>query len=165
MHGLMMDRPLLISSIIDFAARFHGATEVVSRNVDGSIHRTSWGEIARRAKRLANALTALGVRPGDRVATLAWNSHRHLELYFAVSGMGAVLHTINPRLSPDQLRYVVGHAEDVALCFDSTFAKLAALTASFGVVKSFVALSERADRKSTRLNSSHNPASRMPSSA
>lgn len=143
MHGLMMDQPLLISSIIDFAARFHGATEVVSRNVDGSIHRTSWGEISRRARRLAVALQKLGVRPGDRVATLAWNSHRHVELYFAVSGMGAVLHTINPRLSPDQLRYVVGHAEDVALFFDSTFAKLAALASSFGVIKRFVALSER----------------------
>ncbi len=144
MHGLMMDQPLLISSIIDFAARYNGAAEVVSRNVDGTIHRTTWDEIARRARRMANALTALGVRPGDRVATLAWNNHRHLELYFAVSGMGAVLHTINPRLSPDQLRYVVGHAEDAVLFFDSTFAKLAQLTKSFGIVKHFVAMSERA---------------------
>jgi fatty-acyl-CoA synthase len=143
MHGLMMDQPLLISSILDFVARFHGATEVVSRNVDGSIHRTSWGEVAGRARRLASALTKLGIQPGDRVATIAWNNHRHLELYFAVSGMGAVLHTINPRLSPDQLRYVVGHAEDTALFFDSTFGKLAALTASFGIVKTFLALSER----------------------
>jgi 3-(methylthio)propionyl---CoA ligase len=143
MHGLMMDRPLLISSIIEFAARFHGATEVVSRNVDGTIHRTTWGEVARRSRRLANALLGMGVRPGDRVATLAWNTHRHLELYFAVSGIGAVLHTINPRLSPDQLRYVVGHAEDVALFFDSTFARLAQLTSTFGVVKTFVALGER----------------------
>ncbi len=143
MHGLMMDRPLLISGIIDFAARFHSAVEVVSRNVDGTIHRTTWGQIASRSKRLANALIALGVGEGDRVATLAWNTHRHLELYFAVSGMGAVLHTINPRLSPDQLRYVVGHAEDKVLLFDSTFCKLASLTSTFGIVGSFVALSER----------------------
>ncbi|MEZ4360431.1 MAG: long-chain-fatty-acid--CoA ligase [Kofleriaceae bacterium] len=140
----MMDKPLLISSILDFAARFHGATEVVSRSVDGSVHRTSWAEIASRAQKLASALSALGVRPGDRVATLAWNTHRHLELYFAVSGMGAVLHTINPRLSPEQLRYVVDHAQDTALFFDSTFAKLAQLASTFGVIKHFVALSERA---------------------
>ena len=144
MHGLMMDRPLLISSILDFAERFHGATEVVSRNVDGSIHRTTWGGIARRARQVASALTALGVRQGDRVATIAWNNHRHLELYFAVSSMGAILHTINPRLSPEQLSFVVHHAEDKVLVFDSTFAKLAALASTFGVVKHFVALSEHA---------------------
>ncbi len=144
MHGLMMDRPLLISSILDFAERFHGATEVVSRNIDGSIHRTTWAGIAARARRAASALTALGVGPGDRVATIAWNNHRHLELYFAVSSMGAILHTINPRLSPEQLRYVVHHAEDKVLVFDSTFAKLAALAGSFGVVEHLVAMSEHA---------------------
>ncbi len=147
MHGQMMDRPLLISSILDFAERFHGATEVVSRNVDGSIHRTTWAGVARRARQVANALTALGVRPGDRVATLAWNNHRHLELYFAVSSMGAVLHTINPRLSAEQLRYVVHHAEDRVLAFDSTFNKLAALAASFGVVEHFMALSDPASAR------------------
>lgn len=144
MHGLMMDRPLLISSILDFAERFHGATEVVSRNIDGSIHRTTWAGIAARARRAANALAALGIGPGDRVATIAWNNHRHLELYFAVSSMGAILHTINPRLSPEQLRYVVHHAEDKALVFDSTFAKLAALAGSFGVVRHLIAMSEHA---------------------
>jgi 3-(methylthio)propionyl---CoA ligase len=144
MHGLMMDQPLLISSILEFADRFHHNVEVVSRNVDGTIVRSSWGQIAKRARQLANALTALGVGPGDRVATLAWNNHRHLELYFAVSGMGAVLHTINPRLSAEQLKYVVHHAEDTVLCFDSTFAKLASLVSTFGVVKHQIVLSDRA---------------------
>jgi len=125
MLGLMMDQPLLISSVIEFAARFHARVEVVSRTVEGTVHRTSWGEIARRAKRLANALLRMGIQPGDRVATVAWNTHRHLELYFAVSGIGAVLHTINPRLSPEQLCYIIDHAEDVALFYDTTFAKLA----------------------------------------
>ena len=127
MFGLMMDEPLLISSQIRFAARFHGSVEVVSREVDGSVTRTTWGEVAKRAAKLANALHRLGVQPGDRVATIAWNNHRHLELYFAVSGMGAVLHTINPRLPPDQLLYVVGHAQDSLLFFDTTFTKLAEL--------------------------------------
>ncbi len=130
MFGLMMDEPLLISSQIAFAARFHGHVEVVSRTVEGPIHRGTWGTVARRAAQLAHALTRLGVKPGDRVATIAWNTHRHLELYFAVSGMGAVLHTINPRLPPDQLVYVVDHAEDTVLFFDTTFTKLAQLAAS-----------------------------------
>src|SRR5687767_5264820 len=104
MLGLMMNQPLLISSQIEFAARFHPGTEVIARTVEGEIHRSSWGEVARRSRKLAHALGRLGVKQGTRVATLAWNTHRHLELYFAVSGMGAVLHTINPRLSPEQLR-------------------------------------------------------------
>jgi fatty-acyl-CoA synthase len=143
--GQMMHEPLLISSQIEFAARFHGATEVITRSVEGAIHRSSWGEIARRAKRLANALERLGIKPGDRVATIAWNTHRHLELYFAVSSMGAVLHTINPRLPLDQLRYVVDHAEDVALCFDTTFTKLAQFVAQQSTpVQHYIALTDAA---------------------
>jgi acyl-CoA synthetase (AMP-forming)/AMP-acid ligase II len=130
MIGLMMDEPLLISRQLTFAARFHGAIEVVSRTVEGPIHRGTYGSIARRAAQLAHALTRLGVKPGDRVATVAWNTHRHLELYFAVSGMGAVLHTINPRLPPDQLCYVINHAEDSLIFFDTTFARLAQLAAA-----------------------------------
>ncbi len=125
MLGQMMNQPLLISQQIEFAARFHTSAEVVTRTVEGTIHRSTWGEVARRARQLANALQRLGVSPGDRVATLAWNTHRHLEVYFAVSSFGAVLHTINPRLPLDQLRYVVDHAEDVVLFFDTTFVKLA----------------------------------------
>ena len=145
MFGQMMDQPLLISEQIEFAARFHGAVEVVTRTVEGPIHRSSWGEVARRVRQLAHALQRLGIGPGDRVATLAWNTHRHLEVYFAVSSMGAVLHTINPRLPLDQLRYVVDHAEDMALFFDTTFLKLAQFLAKQSTpVRHYVALCDAA---------------------
>ncbi len=130
MFGNMMDQPLLISQQLEFAARYHGNVEVVTRTVEGPIVRTTWAEVGRRARQLASALEKLGVKRGDRVATIAWNTQRHLELYFAVSGMGAVLHTINPRLSPEQLHYVVDHAEDHVLFFDTTFARLADLVKS-----------------------------------
>jgi len=143
MFGLMMNEPLLISKQIEFAAKFHGAVEVVTRTVEGPIHRSSWGEVARRSRKLANALQRMGIRQGDRVATLAWNTHRHLEVYFAVSSFGAVLHTINPRLPLDQLRYVVDHAEDVALFFDTTFLKLAQFVAKQpNPVRHYVALTD-----------------------
>ena len=100
LEGLMQDRPLLISSLIEHANTFHPRAEIVSRTVEGPIHRCTYGDIHRRSKQAAKALVALGVEPGDRIATLAWNSYRHMELYFGVSGMGAVLHTINPRLFP-----------------------------------------------------------------
>ena len=145
MFGQMMDLPLLISEQIEFAARFHGSTEVITRTVEGPIHRSSWGEVARRARKLANALQRLGIKPGDRVATLAWNTHRHLEVYFAVSSMGAVLHTVNPRLPLDQLRYVVDHAEDVVLFFDTTFLKLAQFLAKqSNPIRHYVALTDKA---------------------
>ncbi len=147
MLGQMMDLPLLLSNQIEFAAKFHPSVECVTRTVEGPIHRSNYGEIHRRSKKLANALAALGVKAGDRVATVAWNTHRHLELYFAVSGMGAILHTINPRLPPDQLKYVVGHAEDTALFFDTTFTKLAQLLAASGSsIKSYVAMTDDAHR-------------------
>lgn len=120
-----MDRPLLVSDIIQFAARFHPDVEVVSRTVEGPIHRTTYGEVAQRSRRIARALSELGVAQSSRVATIAWNTHRHLELYFGVSGMGSVLHTINPRLSAEQMDYVVDHAEDEVLLFDRTFFPLA----------------------------------------
>jgi 3-(methylthio)propionyl---CoA ligase len=121
LQGLMMDRPLLISGLIEHADRHHGDVEIVSRRVEGEIHRTTWHQLHGRARQLANALGSLGVRAGDRVATLAWNGYRHLELYYAVSGSGAVLHTINPRLHPEQIAWIVNHAEDRVLCFDATF--------------------------------------------
>lgn len=145
MLGQMMSEPLLISNQIEFAAKFHSTTEVVTRTVEGPIHRSSWGEVARRVRQLANALEAIGIKPGDRVATLAWNTHRHLEVYFAVSSLGAVLHTINPRLPLDQLRYVVDHAEDVALFFDTTFVRLAQfLAAQASPLRHYVALTDAA---------------------
>jgi 3-(methylthio)propionyl---CoA ligase len=143
MFGQMMNEPLLISSQIEFAGRFHSAVEVVTRTVEGGIHRSTWGETARRARKLANALQRMGIRQGDRVATIAWNTHRHLEIYFAVSSCGAVLHTINPRLPLDQLRYVVDHAEDVALFFDTTFLKLAQFLAmQSSPLRHYVALTD-----------------------
>src|SRR5579872_3196946 len=107
MHGLMQDHPLLISSLVRHADRHHGDTEIVSRSVEGPIHRTTYRATHARARQLANALARLGVGASDRVATLAWNGYRHLEIYIASACMGAVCHTINPRLFRDQIVYIV----------------------------------------------------------
>jgi 3-(methylthio)propionyl---CoA ligase len=145
MYGLMQDQPLLISSLISFADRFHGSTEIVSRTVEGSIHRYTYREAHRRARQLAQALERLGVKKADRVATLAWNGFRHLEIYYAVSGMGAVCHTINPRLFLDQIAYIVNHAEDQYLFFDLTFAPLIAkLRPHCPKVRGWIAMTDRA---------------------
>ncbi len=124
MQGLMMDVPLLVSSLIRHAERHHGAVEVVSKQVDGSMHRYTYRDAHARARKLANALAKLGVKQNDRVATLAWNGHRHFEIYYAVAGSGAVIHTINPRLFPDQITYIANHAEDKVVFYDTTFAPL-----------------------------------------
>ena len=143
-RGQMMDQPLLISSIIQFAARHYGQVEIVSRRVEGDTHRYTYADCHARARRAANALAGLGVQMGDRVATLAWNGYRHLELYYAVSGSGAVLHTINPRLHPEQIAYIVNHAEDQVLFFDLTFLPLIeAVAAHCKTVKAFVLLADR----------------------
>ena len=124
MLGLMQQRPLLVSSLVDYASTWHGGREIVSRDADGAFHRSTFAEVAARAKRVANALSALGAGPGDRVATLAWNGHRHLELYYGVTSSGRVLHTVNPRLFPDQIQYIMHHAEDAYVFFDPVFAPL-----------------------------------------
>ena len=121
MLGLMQDHPLLISSLIEFAERHHGEGEIVSRRVEGDLHRYTYKDVARRARQVANALDGLKLGFSDRVATLAWNGYRHLELYFGVSGSGRVLHTLNPRLHPDQIAWIANHAEDSVLCFDMSF--------------------------------------------
>jgi fatty-acyl-CoA synthase len=145
MLGLMQDRPLLIASLIEHAARCHPAAEIVSRTVEGPMHRCTYRDIRQRAKQVAKALLALRVEPGDRIGTLAWNGYRHMELYFGVSGMGAVLHTINPRLFPEQIEYIANHAEDKYLFFDTTFAPLIAkLGPRMKSVKAFVAMTDRA---------------------
>ena len=145
MNGLMMQQPLLISSLIVHAERHHPEREIVSRRVEGDIHRTTYRELAARSRRMANALAVLGVKMSDRVATLAWNGYRHMELYYAVSGSGAVLHTLNPRLHPDQLLYIVDHAEDQVLFFDLTFLPLIeAIAGRVKTIKAFVALTDRA---------------------
>ena len=121
MHGLMQDWPLTVDKILDHAKRWHGSREVVTRSVEGPIVRTTWGEIHTRAKRLSNALLGLGIQPGDRVATLAWNSGRHIEAWYAIMGIGAVCHTLNPRLFADQLCYIINHAADRIIITDETF--------------------------------------------
>lgn len=141
MLGLMQNQPLLISSLIEFAERHHGDAEIVSRRVEGDIHRYTYRDLSKRAKRLANALDGLGLQFGDRVASLAWNGYRHMEMYFGVSGSGRVLHTVNPRLHPDQIAWIVNHAEDQVLCFDLTFLPLVqAVHARCPTVKHWVAL-------------------------
>lgn len=141
MLGQMQSQPLLISSLIVHAERHHASGEIVSRRVEGDIHRTTWGQIAQRSRQVAHALDGLGLAFGDRVATLAWNGYRHLELYFGVSGTGRVLHTLNPRLHPEQLAWIVNHAEDSAVCFDLTFLPLVqAVAAKCPTVKHWIAL-------------------------
>ena len=141
MLGLMQSQPLLISSLISFAERHHGDGEIVSRRVEGDIHRYTYRDLARRSRQLANALDGLGLQFSDRVASLAWNGYRHMEMYFGVSGSGRVLHTINPRLHPDQIAWIVNHAEDQVLCFDMTFLPLVqAMHAKCPTVKKWVVL-------------------------
>jgi len=120
----MMQQPLLVASLLMHAERHHGEQEIVSRRVEGGIHRYCYRDFAQRARRMANALAGLDIQAGERVGTLAWNGYRHMELYFAVSGSGAVLHTLNPRLHVDQLAYIIEHAEDRVVFFDLTFLPL-----------------------------------------
>jgi acyl-CoA synthetase (AMP-forming)/AMP-acid ligase II len=124
LRGMMMEQPLLLSALLRYAATHYGDVEIVSRGVEGPIHRTTYAETYRRTCRLAHALEALGIAPGDRVATLAWNTHRHFELYYGVSGLGAVCHTVNPRLFRDQVVYIVNHAADRIVFADLTFVPL-----------------------------------------
>lgn len=145
MLGLMQSQQLLISSLIEHADRHHGEGEVVSRRVEGDIHRYTWRDVASRSRQVANALDQLKLGFSDRVATLAWNGYRHLELYFGVSGTGRVLHTLNPRLHPDQIVWIANHAEDVVLCFDMSFLPIVkVIHARCTTVKHFVALCDAA---------------------
>ncbi|MBI05604.1 MAG: long-chain fatty acid--CoA ligase [Rhodospirillaceae bacterium] len=153
MDGLMMDRPLLISSLIEFGARYHSKSEIVSRSVEGPIHRYSMAEANYRSKQLAQALTRLGVGKGERIATIAWNGYRHFELYFGVSGMGAVCHTINPRLFHEQIVYVINHAKDKYVFIDLTFVPLLeALAAHLPNVAGYVIMTEKEHMPETKLD-------------
>jgi fatty-acyl-CoA synthase len=141
--GLMQTTPLLITSILNFAEAAHGEREIVSKTVEGRIHRYDYNGLAARCRRLANALKALGVGSGDRVASLAWNTHRHLELFYAAPGLGAVLNTINPRLFDEQIVYILSHSEAEVLFYDRTFQPLVErLAARMPTVKTFVLLSD-----------------------
>jgi fatty-acyl-CoA synthase len=152
MRGLMQNTPLMISSLIDYAAEYHGDTEIVSRTIEGPIHRTNYREIQKRAKQIANGLLAQGVKLGDRVATLAWNGYRHLEVYYAVSGIGAVLHTINPRLFPEQIEYIANHAEDQYIFVDLTFVPLLeGMQDKLKSVKGFIVMTDEAHMPETKL--------------
>ena len=152
MRGEIMDRPLLVSGIIEHAERYYAGGQVVSRLVEGGIHRYTYRDAAARMRRLANALEALGVEPGDRLATLAWNTHRHYELYFAVSGMGAICHTVNPRLFRDELLYIMNHAEDRVLFLDLTFVPMVeALADGLETIERFVILTDAEHMPKTSL--------------
>ena len=144
--GLMMERPLLISGIIEHAAAQFGATQIVSRETHGTVFRYTFAECAARARRLAHALRGLGLAAGSAVGSIAWNNHRHLEAYYAVSGSGMVMHTCNPRLHPEQMIYIINHAEDRVLLFDATFAPLIEKIAPHcPTVEAWVCLSEAAN--------------------
>ncbi len=144
--GLMMDRPLLVSDVIEHGAAQFGDVEVVSRETHGPLFRYTYAQCAARSRKLANALKGLGLEPGNAVGSIAWNNHRHLEAYFAVSGSGMVMHTCNPRLQAQQLIYIINHAEDVVMLFDATFAPLVkGIAAHCPKVKAWVCLSDAAN--------------------
>jgi fatty-acyl-CoA synthase len=152
MLGLMQDRPLLISSLIEFAGLNHGDEEIVSRTVEGPIHRYTYTDCLSRSRRLAKALAKLGVEKSDRIGTLAWNGYRHVEIYYGVSGMGAVCHTINPRLFPEQIVFIVNHAEDKYIFMDLTFVPLIEkLVGQLPEVKGFVIMTDEAHMPETAL--------------
>lgn len=153
MLGLMMGKPLLISSILQHGAEVYGQQEIVSRSVEGDLHRYSYSQAHLRAQRLANVLKKFGLEHGDRIATLAWNGYRHFEIYYAVSGFGAVCHTINPRLHPSQIAYILNHAEDRYLFVDLTFMPL--IEAVHGQLESLRGVVVMTDR-------AHMPESKIP---
>src|SRR6201999_2542333 len=146
MQGLMQRDELLISSVLEHAARHHGDGELVSRRLDGSLARTSYAALAPRARKLASVLCALGVEPGDRVGTLAMNSDRHMELYYGISGSGAVCNTINPRLSHDDVAYIADHAGDGVIFCDPQFLPIiAAIASKVECLRAVVVLCDAAD--------------------
>ena len=124
LKALIQDRQLLISSLIKYSAEYHGENDIVTRNNDGTIHRINYGEVYKRTQKLAHALESIGAEPGDRIGTVSWNSFRHLEVYYATSGIGCICHTINPRLFVEQLTYIINHAEDKFLFVDTSFVTL-----------------------------------------
>ncbi|MDK2778482.1 MAG: long-chain-fatty-acid--CoA ligase [Pseudomonadota bacterium] len=156
MFGQMMDRPLLISGLLEHAETTHPGTEIVSRRCEGDIHRYTMKEAAGRARRIANLLHRFGIEQGERIATLAWNGYRHYELYFGVSGYGAVLHTINPRLFADQLVYIINHAKDRWIFVDLTFVPLLeSIREQIPQVEGFVVLCDEAHMPDTSLPNVH----------
>ncbi|MFT5120129.1 MAG: acyl-CoA synthetase (AMP-forming)/AMP-acid ligase II [Psychrobacter glaciei] len=147
MLGKMMYQPLLISSLIEHAAQYHGDTAILSKEVNGEMTKSDWLTVSNNSKRLANALQALGLKSSERIATLAWNNRRHLEAWYAISGSGMICHTINPRLFPEQLSYIINDAEDQALFFDITFLPLiTAIKEHIKGIKHFIYLGDRDEK-------------------
>ena len=152
MIGAMQDWPLLVWRLIDHAAQYHGSREIVTLRVEGDEHRTNWRDVRDRSKRTAQALARLGVKQGDRIATLAWNTHRHVECWYGISGMGAVAHTINPRLFAEQIAWIANHAEDQVLFFDLTFLKIVeAIAPKLDTVRHFIVMTDRAHMPDSSL--------------
>ncbi|MGB3809380.1 MAG: 3-(methylthio)propionyl-CoA ligase [Parvibaculum sp.] len=152
MKGLMQNWPLRVSTIIDHAARFHGDQEIVTRTVEGPITRTTYRAVHLRARKVAQALTRLGVKEGDIVATMGWNTARHLEAWYGIMGMGAVCHTLNPRLFAEQLVYIINHAEDKLVFLDLTFVPiLEAIADKLPRVEAYVVMTDRAHMPATKL--------------
>ena len=152
MLGNMMDNQLLISGVIEHAEKYHSDAEIVSRTVEGPIHRYTYSDAAKRSRKLANALVNLGLKEGDTVGTLAWNTFRHFELYFGVSGIGCVVNTVNPRLFPEQLTYIINHAENQYLFIDLSFVELVeSLESTFDSIKGFIVLTDKDNMPDTNL--------------
>lgn len=153
MKGLMQDYPLLVSSLLEHAAQNHGETEIVSLPVEGGEHRYTYADSAGRTKQLAKALLKLGVQEGDRIGTLAWNTYRHFELFYAVPGIGAVCHTVNPRLFEEQITYIINHAEDRFLFIDTSFVELVErLSNQLPSIEAYVIMTDREHMPETRLS-------------
>ena len=156
LKSLIQAQPLLISSLIQYAAQYHGEREIVTRTINGDIHRTTYAEVYKRTQQLANALEAIGAEPGDRIGTIAWNSFRHLEVYYATSGVGCVCHTINPRLFVEQLIYIINHAEDKFLFVDSSFVELVEqLSTSLEGVKGIIVMCDQEEMPETTLDNTY----------
>jgi acyl-CoA synthetase (AMP-forming)/AMP-acid ligase II len=152
MLSSMTHKPLLISSLIEHASRYHSDTEIVSVETGGGIYRSNWGQVGINARKLASALQKKGFQHGERCATMAWNNTRHLEIYFGLSGSGLVCHTLNPRLAPEQLIYIVNHAEDQIIFIDKTFLAVAAKMGSlFKTVKAFVLMGPRDEEAAAQV--------------
>ncbi len=152
MLGLMQDWPLTVDKILDHAHSWFPKREVVTRSIEGPISRTTYGNIWRRAKQVTNALQERGIGLGDRVATLAWNTERHMETWYGAMGMGAVLHTVNPRLFPEQIAWIINHAEDKILFLDTTFAAtIEKIAPQLPSVKAYVFLTDREHMRQTSL--------------
>lgn len=156
MKGLMQPFPMNLAHVLEHAARFHGHREIISSTVEGGIHRYTYSDALARTKKFANALARLGVKGGDRVATLAWNGYRHLEAWYAISGQGAVTHTVNPRLYPDQISYIINHAENKFVILDTTFVSLVEeIEDQLTSVEGFIILADREHMPQTSLKNVH----------